>query len=771
MATRIGTPRKVRLACRRCRARRIKCDGETPACSNCAKAGEACLDVDGQNSSILIPRNFSQIAQARIQWLEDIIRERLPDVDLADGPRVDLPPDTKAGVPTHQGTFLSTSDEQPQVRSSFVSDASLKRRSESTASPANHDEFADRAHSVAVNLGMLALNADSSQKHYLGSSSGLLFTHLVGASPSSDGSTPATATSDDGIPTDHGDSFLLAPTGGDARQRERLLVLQKLRQDLPQRNDAVQLLQTYLRFIHPDFPVLEPSSLMSALDALYHGATSPVDQDVLLSGWPSSTPPFRWNGRTVAPGQQHRDVVPLPAIAFIVFMTFNLASLVEVRSRNYTHSPDKFYQTALSFSQACFSQISLTSIQGLVALVVHSILTPAETHLWTILHVALAHCVEIGVHREEPHEADDFNHQQIRRFVFYTIYSLDRSISSIQGRPLGFRDETFDIQLPRKAASTDSGSDLPTSTADDAIVDYSTSQFKLDRIISGIKLHLYHLPGALPSLFDATDPVAQQKRIQGALTAWWDETSSSALNFNGIDRRQREIWRSTLKIKYHTTMVLLHQPSQAIRSPTAESLRTCFNSASVILQTYQLLHDINGLQYGWRSVQNIFAAGATLIYSFWTSASLRDYVSPPELTRSLRTCTSLLTVGGEWWPSAKKCQSSFDAVADLTIQRLFSEPGPAKMPRRSSPPRETPQQNLGEEVKAATSTATAGLDSNKPSDLTEMSWVAPDGWEQPGDSAISEQFVPEVENFLADFDRSEFTWSFPLFDDDITDVP
>jgi hypothetical protein len=33
-----------------------QCDGETPACSNCAKAGEACLDVDSQNSSILVPR-------------------------------------------------------------------------------------------------------------------------------------------------------------------------------------------------------------------------------------------------------------------------------------------------------------------------------------------------------------------------------------------------------------------------------------------------------------------------------------------------------------------------------------------------------------------------------------------------------------------------------------------------------------------------------------------------------------------------------------------
>lgn len=37
-----------------------------------------------------------------------------------------------------------------------------------------------KARSVAIDLGMLSLQSDSRQQHYLGSSSGLLFTKLVG---------------------------------------------------------------------------------------------------------------------------------------------------------------------------------------------------------------------------------------------------------------------------------------------------------------------------------------------------------------------------------------------------------------------------------------------------------------------------------------------------------------------------------------------------------------------------------------------------------------
>ena len=53
--------------------------------------------------------------------------------------------------------------------------------------------FSEEARSVALDLGLLSLNSDSRQKHYLGSSSGRLFTSLIGAestksSPASTGS-------------------------------------------------------------------------------------------------------------------------------------------------------------------------------------------------------------------------------------------------------------------------------------------------------------------------------------------------------------------------------------------------------------------------------------------------------------------------------------------------------------------------------------------------------------------------------------------------------
>ncbi|KAK1985836.1 hypothetical protein LZ30DRAFT_757635 [Colletotrichum cereale] len=821
MATRANPPKKVRLACRRCRTRRIKCDGEVPACTNCAKAGETCLDVDSQNSSLLVPRNFASAARARIQWLENIIKQRLPDVDLSQGPQIDAFPDPKGSASVvgvdQDDDAVSTSSLrsgpgscQPTGRTLTFGSQKIgtKRPAEAAGSYDNDEQLPDRAHSVAMNLGLLSLNLDSNRKYYLGSSSGALFMNLIGASPSSAGLTTAALLGDvqaQGPSSEWHDN--LAPVPDNVSQqynrsldvflrqvrppvcpsyRQTTMLIFLFPQELPRKEDAVKLVHTYIRWVHPDYPVLEPSSLLGALDALYATYPCSIDEDPLPHGWPSSVQAFRWNGRQRIPNGQGFHSISMPAVAFILFMVFNIAAIVKVRSRVYEFPPERFYRAALHFSRDCFSRISLSSIQALVTLIVHSMLTPAEVNLFTLVHIGLAHCVELGIHREPPPAADleGIKNQQIRRLVFFTLYSLDRSVSSIQGRPLSFRDETFDIKVPEliQSPSRPSPTSSPVlSSFSTAVLQFARFHFELDRIVSDVKIQFYHLPCDSAWFALPADPEVQQTRIRDELVRWWERVTEEPFNFPGLDSRQRRMWRLKLKIKHHTTMVMLFQPSQAQRNPPPESLQVCFNNAASILQDYQTLHDLQGLHHEWRAVQNIFAAGATLIYSFWTCSAVRNNASTADLSRSLRACSGLLTVAGEWWPSVKRGQRSFGAIVDMTIRKLYTGNTPSKNPRLFTPlsseeDRQAMEQS--EEAPVYHSTGQQGL-SQIPLSGTDASWqhlpgssvgqphpqepvhwqgVYPDGSFQPGNN----DYVPEIENFLADFDKSEFSWSFPV---------
>ncbi|KAJ4156209.1 hypothetical protein NW754_007833 [Fusarium falciforme] len=358
-----------------------------------------------------------------------------------------------------------------------------------------------------------------------------------------------------------------------------------LKSELPTKQEALILAHTYIRWVHPDFPVLEPSSLFSAIDAIYSCVFESGQVDDSTHGWTSTMPPFRWNGRLVTPGVPEDHGATLPVIAFIIFMVFNIAAIVKVRTRVYEFPPQRLYAAAVHFSKDAFSQISLPTIQAMVMLINHSMLMPAEINLWTLVHLASAHCVELGIHREHHSERpEDFAMKQIRRFTFFTIYSLDRSISSIQGRPLGFRDETFDIQLPESPPPEDDA-----------------------------------MNGAIPHSFMAA-------------------------------------------------------------------------------------------------------------------------------------VTRLLTIGGEWWPSAKSGQRSFGSVADLTMRKLYMDDSPFKAPRLS--------QYSTTGGRSARRVEEPGIEDGTWQGISTTSDDDQGIWQ--GINMGRPDFVPEIEMFLADFDRSEFTWSFPL---------
>ncbi|RFU28113.1 hypothetical protein B7463_g8221, partial [Scytalidium lignicola] len=682
-----------------------KCDGKVPACSNCAKAGAHCLDVDGRNAEQLIPRSFSINARARIQWLEDVIRTHLPDFDLSTGPKVELSfadglrrpqmrtsPDTQCSPQRHEG---QPEDEMTMVTPAPSNTTSPQDWPQSSCAPAKRPyswiaeserdtTFSDEARSVAVNFGMLSLNSDSRQTHYLGSSSGLLFARLIGADGAVEGYSHAhTATnSTSSIPNPRSDSS--------SRQQVKLprpspdfydALYSTLKQDLPPQEDAKELLEEYIAQIHPEHPVLHLPSLLCAVEALYQCSTIGSEFSIGRNGWPNSIQPFAYNGEIDLVAEKEAIPISIEIAAFHVFMVFDLASIIRTHRRIYDYTPARFYRAAMSVSRECFAGTSMASLQCVLLLTVHSLTTPAQVNVWTMVHICMANCIDIGIHREFGDTTQlPAAYWNTRRFVFWSVYSLDRSVASIQGRPLGFRDETFDVEIP---AAKDLESERQSESigffhprySTTATAPYSIHRFKLDRYISEIKLLLYHLPTGLNSFVWPTDLDGWQADMHTRLRDWQAELANVSHQLDQ-EMPQDECRRlcTKLEVQFHAAMMLLYQPSQVYPVPSEASLSLCFRSASQRLRGYSVLHEMDNLRQSWRSVQSVFASGATMIYCFWTSKAVQESTTLTEMSRDLRICSNLLSVAGEWWPSVKKGKASFEKIVDLTIRKLASLP-------------------------------------------------------------------------------------------------
>lgn len=235
-------PKKVRLACERCRDRRIKvCFGaaterqKKAGTKQTGSATEKSLHVTTAPrpkcpASTLIPApplaaslerklqclapspskanrplRFQLNAAARIEWLENIIRTRLPDVDLSAGPQLVNPDASTSSAPP-----APPLDQAPASNLAIGQNRGIKR---SYATPSQehgpNTSVEQSARSMALHLGLLTLDVNSSQVHYLGSSSGSLFTPMLQANREDAGALPSASSHEtsDGSHTDPFDVY------------------------------------------------------------------------------------------------------------------------------------------------------------------------------------------------------------------------------------------------------------------------------------------------------------------------------------------------------------------------------------------------------------------------------------------------------------------------------------------------------------------------------------------------------------------------------------
>ncbi|OOG00397.1 hypothetical protein ASPCADRAFT_13301, partial [Aspergillus carbonarius ITEM 5010] len=689
--------RKVRSACVRCRNRRIKCDGEVPACRNCLKSNATCVDADGRLGDVLLPRrlwhfplthihhSFSADCIRRIQWLEQIIQTHLPHVDLAAGPKVDG--SSQAVLDSADAKLISTESttvslETLEARSSLTSapEIAATRSSQSLDgatsepqpdcwdSPPGDSTIANEVRAVAHSLGQVSLHEDSRQTYYMGTSTGILFAHLVGVVGAS---TFSIQSSPDSTPRQ-------APIAMHHDTLEQLrATLHQLIQELPPRARCQYLLDEYFRTVHPDFPVLDPESLCRICEAVYNFSSRPLSPTLGKKGWPQDDPAFAYNGEMEIRDGRYETSISIYTAAFHVLMALSLASIFKVRRKHLEDSPQRLYKAAMSIADYCLAVPSLTTVQSLVLLVAHSLMTPSDINIWTMVHLCMASCIDIGLHREmaaSPHNRLPIH---IRRVVFWTVYSLDRSISTIQGRPLGIRDETFDVQRPDpaldfKSDSIDKWGSLAPSFDPNGVWPYTVHRFALDRWVSAIKLLLYRCPSSCEqNLFIWPSNLENQQGIlKSKLEAWRHDIPGVMDQLTVPDELLRKRLRLKLEDQYHSAIMLLFQPSQALRKPSLEACRLCYDSAVARLSIYSELYELEQLFCSWRSVQGIFHAGVTLIYLVCGLPSVQQSVSLPSVSKNMRLCSNLLSTGGEWWPSVRKAKRRLERAADLLIERL-----------------------------------------------------------------------------------------------------
>ncbi|GAB7336600.1 hypothetical protein MBLNU13_g09855t2 [Cladosporium sp. NU13] len=378
--------KKVRLACQRCRDRRIKCDGQTPSCSKCAKAGVRCIDTDTYGAGVSVPRAFVADAHARLEWLENLVRTRLPDVDLDAGPQVSSNPDGLANTQREQSLATSTA-----ASDIIPSDGPSTKRPLDRGSKDDSHSVTKRARRMAANLGLFSLNPNAMQAQYLGSSSGSFFADLLADQNAENLSDPDTDGLEDVVQKSHSHS----------RYHNVRLLLASLKDVLPTREYCDSMVRKFFSFYHAEYPALHQPSISSLVNALYASAAAPDDCPLQYNGWPASITPFRYNDEIVYVARQREGIaVHIETGVAHLFFVLSIAAELQTRKRRCTVDAKRFSTQAMTSLQRSVAEVSLSSTQSMVLYVLHSFLSADGTGIWVILHVAMSFAIDIGLQRD-----------------------------------------------------------------------------------------------------------------------------------------------------------------------------------------------------------------------------------------------------------------------------------------------------------------------------------------------------------------------------------
>ncbi|KAH8434177.1 Zn(II)2Cys6 transcription factor [Aspergillus melleus] len=621
-----------RAACRRCQRRKIRCDGQAPRCGSCHKANVPCIS-DGKQ---VVHRSYIASMEKRIKWLEMTLQESCPNVDLSEAPN-------RETARQDDSVLLDDEHEEPSILSPqqpriVDEDPGVdQRRIQSPIGSTRPLRAAPRMESrQAHEVGLVSLSPGG-EPRYIGPSSGYFFANLVfsnaGRQQQRGGIISDPAGTAPGNPASLAAELLHTPTS------------------LPPRRESCEELSSkYFQTIHISYPFLHQPSHMEYIEQMY------TSEQVS------------------------------PVVAYQVYMVLAIAASDLSRRSKLRLPAEGYYTSAMQYFNQFCPDGSLAGLQSLLLLMIYALHNPScGVNIWNLNYQCLASLIDLGLQRDircTPSLIMPLLELEMRTRVFWVVYTFDRTIGTMMGRPVGIRDEACDLRLPMDIADQDLLENDPHErNAEEQFshISFGIHLFKVARLNSEIKYVMHSISREAPAY--AYPPVKDifgwQNGMLERLRSWRSEIPQSDISMSA----------KLCEAKYHEMMILVLRPSPAIPEPSEQSAVLCFRHAMALLESFRDLYKNDCLQYSRLVVHSIFLSTLVVLHSIWKLPDVAANIHIDELSANLTSSLNILSSIGEYWLEAQRARDCIEEISGVTMRRLLKTrcaPGASGTPRLRS---------------------------------------------------------------------------------------
>lgn len=654
-------------ACKRCRLKKIKCDQEFPSCKKCAKAGVPCVSLD--------PATGRDVPRSYVIFLEDrlsAMMSRLKDCGVDPGTVQGNIPATSDDKPCNLQLYEETMRDEHQVPydnllagylinkgtsmqrgvsnpgSHYQSDDNEKERTvlnsgaSQNTSPSARFSTDSITRSIELDESNKNVNAIGSMKNnasnsYLGDSSGISFAKLVFTAVNFRPDV-INEESDEEI-SKREEKYAEYANTESTSNFEPLW--------LPPPDMANALVSQYFNESNSQLPILHREFF---LKKYYEPVYGPWNSELSLASdhteinFSFKLPKSEEEGRSDTeelfdekPWYFIYSDLPSDKIGelklpdkfrlpfFFLNMVFTIGHSVQVLKSDI-NSVVSFKRRAVQFSNSLYgSPDRMEALAGTLLLATYSLMRPNIPGVWYTMGSALRLTVDLGLHAEKLNRNYDPFTREIRRRLFWCVYSLDRQICSYFGRPFGIPEENISASYPSLL------DDALITTMNDDISDYSKVQtsmatskvialamYKVRRIQADVVTVLYAYHGEVPRKYANLD--VWKQAMDQALDNWFHKEIPKTYK-----KMNCKFNTEYFKLNYYNTKTMLYGLSPKSLSLDEKAFDVVYQNTKGTIDSYFKLCTEEKLNYTWVTVHNLFMAGMTYLYVvYYSEKGIKD---------------------------------------------------------------------------------------------------------------------------------------------------
>ncbi|MCJ1390263.1 Fungal specific transcription factor [Xylographa bjoerkii] len=748
-------------ACNRCRLRKNRCDQNLPHCTSCEKARVKCVGYDPITKRE-IPRAYVYYLESRVSYLESLLSGR--GIAFASAEDFDL--GTKPIIVDHPSSLQSPSTER--ASQNHGSNKTPERDGESSPNAGwdHKQDEADKLDKLVSNIGLVSVQG-ASDPRYLGSTSGISFARVVFAAVRS--SVPSSNSERAGIrPSKPADAGAAAVSG--TSMRDSFFGLQSKpafkKAPFPDRELGARLVNLYFEYANPQIPILHRGEFMSLFDRAYvsdEHKRSPrelymlnivfaIGAGIILDS-PDAGSPSSASASSATPIKAEPPS-PMPKK---LKLSTQQSQPEEYHASAMVHLENFLGSTPATDRSEGFGGC-LEELQAVLLLAGFALLRPVAPGLWYIVGVAVRLAVDLGLHYEDGTGIDEnggtangarpndvvlqaagvhprgVNHKErgrrewvrdLRRRLWWCVYSFDRLVSTCVGRPFGITDQVITTEFPSILDDNYITTSGFTSQAysDPSYKRVAHHYFRL-RILQSEIMHVLQyrqahearkkgrnstnefmhtkLPNPFLESFDTF--VAWRKDIDRRLWEWKESAPS---------RKETTVQFSVqfLELNYWQAVIMLYRqsltvppalggevsPSDEIASPMSVNMDDQEEDDDVflkvaeagqkVLKLYRQLHRVHLVNYTFLATHHLFMAGIAFLYAIWHSAAVRSQLTLDDVDFTVLAATSVLGDLIDKCPPAEACRDAFDRMSKATVHMCLSTTGFGSRAPHLSPPK------------------------------------------------------------------------------------